>query len=136
MYIYTGDENDVEFVHSQEPHIEATRGASTSSGGGGGGAWSTARPTSAARTSVRQASVSKSRGEEREGASPRSVPRPGQGRHHHRDPDAWMIGTALPDDFKTPFDQTAALAYGAGTYQCYSRCRSDCEAGAFFFIFV
>lgn len=37
-----------------------------------------------------------------------------------------MIAAALPEGFRTPFDQTAALAEGKGTSACYSRCRSDC----------
>lgn len=38
-----------------------------------------------------------------------------------------MIAAALPEGFRTPFDQTAALAEGKGTSACYSRCRSDCS---------
>lgn len=37
-----------------------------------------------------------------------------------------MIGDALPEGFRTLFDQTAALAEGKGTIACYSRCRADC----------
>ena len=56
---------------------------------------------------------------------------PGVSRHHHRDPDAYLIGDKLPDGFKTPFDQTRALAklrYKYGKKKCYRVCRSDCEA--------
>lgn len=75
------------------------------------------------------------------GDSPNIVDRPDQpgvSRHHHRDPDAYLIGDKLPDGFKTPFDQTPALALGYGK-TCYRRCRSDCEAAmskvCFCFIF-
>ena len=47
------------------------------------------------------------------GDSPNIVDRPDQpgvSRHHHRDPDAYLIGDKLPDGFKTPFDQAPALA--------------------------
>jgi len=72
------------------------------------------------------------------GDSPNIVDRPdhpGVSRHHHRDPDAYLIGDKLPDGFKTPFDQAPALAqlgYGEKTMikrkNCYRVCRSDCEA--------
>jgi len=68
------------------------------------------------------------------GDSPNIVDRPDQpgvSRHHHRDPDAYLIGDKLDDGFKTPFDQTRALSKLGkrnGNKKCYRRCRSDCEA--------
>ena len=79
------------------------------------------------------------------GDSPNIVDRPDQpgvSRHHHRDPDAYLIGDKLPDGFKTPFDQTARWPSWAGktVKECYRVCRSDCEAAmskvCFIFILI
>ena len=142
-------DESLEDTAAEDFPVEATRGGyaaasystrSGSSSGSSSGSYSTrsaTRPTTPARTSTtravrvaRHASSSPSSSSASEagcGATPRSVRRPGRVEHQsHHDAEAWLIAAALPEGFRTPFDQTAALAEGKGTSACYSRCRSDC----------
>ena len=88
---------------------------------------SSAGSSSASRSSAGSASGSESSSSEPGSrAAPRSVRRPDRHYHEsHHDTDAWMIAAALPEEFQTPFNQTAALEKGKGIH-CYTQCRTDC----------